>query len=86
MLPQVGQGALAVQCRVDDEAASEVARAIDDAAAHRCLDAERAFLGELGGGCELPVGAYAEVGPDGEPRAEGRHRELGRPGPAPPRR
>ncbi len=65
MLPQVGQGALAVQCRLDDEAACEAVRAIDDAGSHRCLDAERAFLGELGGGCELPVGAHAELGPDG---------------------
>ena len=45
--------------------------AIDDPAAHRCLDAERAFLGELGGGCELPVGAYALAGPDGEITLEG---------------
>ncbi len=44
MLPQVGQGALAVQCRVRDELTAEVARAIDDVASHRCLDAERAFL------------------------------------------
>ena len=65
MLPQVGQGALAVQCRLDDEAACEAVRAIDDAGSHRCLDAERAFLGELGGGCELPVGAHAELGPGG---------------------
>jgi hydroxymethylbilane synthase len=71
MLPQVGQGALAVQCRVRDEVATEAARLIDDAASHRCLDAERAFLGELGGGCELPVGALAVVGPDGEVELEG---------------
>jgi hydroxymethylbilane synthase len=71
MLPQVGQGSLAVQCRVRDEVATEAARLIDDAASHRCLDAERAFLGELGGGCELPVGALAVVGPDGEVELEG---------------
>jgi hydroxymethylbilane synthase len=71
MLPQVGQGALAVQCRVRDEVATEAARLIDDAASHRCLDAERAFLGELGGGCELPVGALAVVSPDGEVELEG---------------
>jgi hydroxymethylbilane synthase len=71
MLPQVGQGALAIQCRTGDEVTAEVASALDDPDAHRCLDAERAFLGELGGGCELPVGAYAIAGRDGEITLEG---------------
>ena len=71
MLPQVGQGALAIQGRAGDEVATEVARSIDDAASHRCVDAERAFLGELGGGCELPVGALAVTGPDGEVELQG---------------
>ncbi len=71
MLPQVGQGALAIQCRVRDELAAEVARSIDDVASHRCLDAERAFLAELGGGCELPVGALGVVRPDGEVELQG---------------
>ena len=48
MLPQVGQGALAIQCRAGDKVAAELAGAIDDVASHRCVDAERAFLGELG--------------------------------------
>lgn len=65
MMPQVGQGALAIQCRAADEATAEVLRLIDDAESHRCLDAERAFLNELGGGCELPVGAYGEIGVGG---------------------
>jgi hydroxymethylbilane synthase len=65
MMPQVGQGILAVQCRVGDTATAEMLRPIDDADSHRCLDAERAFLGELGGGCDLPVGAHAEVAADG---------------------
>lgn len=59
MLPQVGQGALALRCRVDDEASRASLEAIDDAIAHRCLLAERAFLAELGGGCRSPIGAYA---------------------------
>ena len=71
MLPQVGQGALAIQCRVHDEEATEAARSIDDAASHRCLNAERAFLGELGGGCELPVGALAVIGSAGDVELEG---------------
>ncbi len=65
MMPQVGQGALAVQCRQGDETTAELLYLIDDADSHRCLDAERAFLAALGGGCELPVGAHAELGADG---------------------
>ena len=62
VLPMVGQGALAVECRVDDEATLTRLRAIDDVDAHAALRAERAFLAELGGGCSLPCAAYALVG------------------------
>jgi hydroxymethylbilane synthase len=59
MVPQVGQGAIAVECRSDDLATVERLRAADDQETHRCVDAERAFLARLGGGCDLPVGAHA---------------------------
>jgi len=59
MLPQVAQGALAVECRADDDATVEALAAIDDSAVRRVVEAERAFLAELGGGCTLPVGAHA---------------------------
>lgn len=59
VLPQVGQGALAVECRADDATVAELLGAIDDARAHRELRAERAYLDELGGGCDLPCGALA---------------------------
>jgi hydroxymethylbilane synthase len=58
-VPQVGQGALAVECRADDAATRERLAQIDDADAHACVLAERAFLAELGGGCDAPVGAHA---------------------------
>jgi len=61
MCPQVGQGALAVECRADDRDTIARLAAIDDASAHRAVDAERAFLAELGSGCDLPCGAYARV-------------------------
>jgi hydroxymethylbilane synthase len=61
MLPQVAQGALAVECRDDDAETIATLRAIDDPDAHRCVVAERAFLAELGGGCDLPVGAHARI-------------------------
>ena len=59
MIPQVGQGAIALECRDDDLAINEQLLGISDDATRRCVEAERAFLAELGGGCELPVGAYA---------------------------
>lgn len=59
MLPQVGQGALAVECRADDADTHAVLVAIQDPVARRVVDAERAFLAEMGGGCALPVGALA---------------------------
>jgi hydroxymethylbilane synthase len=65
LLPQVAQGALAVECRADDDAARAGLAAIDDPAVHRAVAAERAFLGALGGGCELPVGALAVLEGDG---------------------
>jgi hydroxymethylbilane synthase len=66
MLPQVAQGALAAECRADDARTIARLRAIDDRIAHRAVDTERAFLAELGGGCDLPCGALARVGgPDG---------------------
>jgi hydroxymethylbilane synthase len=64
MVPQVGQGALAVECREDDQPTRNALAAIDDAAVRRLVGAERAFLAELGGGCTLPVGAYATYSED----------------------
>jgi hydroxymethylbilane synthase len=61
LLPQVGQGALAVECRADDDATHDALAAIDDAPAHAEVRAERAFLARLGGGCSLPCGALARV-------------------------
>lgn len=59
MIPQVGQGALAVECRADDESSIELLRAVEHAPTRRRVDAERAFLVELGGDCDLPAGAHA---------------------------
>jgi hydroxymethylbilane synthase len=59
MVPQVGQGAVAVQCRADDEAALAALRAIDHSPTRIAVECERAFLAELGSGCALPVGAHA---------------------------
>ena len=64
LLPAVGQGALAVEARADDAEVLEVLAAIDDRDARLSVEAERAFLRRLGGGCRLPFGALAEI--DGE--------------------
>jgi hydroxymethylbilane synthase len=61
MLPQVGQGALAVECRQGDGDVLEQLAAIDDLDVHAAVSAERAFLAALGGGCMMPVGAHARV-------------------------
>jgi hydroxymethylbilane synthase len=61
VVPQVAQGALAVECREDDDAIREKLAAIEHGPSRRAVDAERAYLAELGGGCDLPVGAHAQV-------------------------
>jgi hydroxymethylbilane synthase len=60
MCPAVGQGALAIETRADGSA-REACAVLDHAATHAAVAAERAFLGALGGGCQLPIGAYACV-------------------------
>ena len=60
MLPAPGQGALAVQCRADDAETIELLAAIHDPLTEAAVGAERAFLSSLGGGCSLPVAAFAE--------------------------
>jgi hydroxymethylbilane synthase len=64
MTPQVGQGALAVECRCDDDALVSLLTSIEHAPSRRAVDAERAFLAELGGDCTLPAGAHAAVDGD----------------------
>ena len=58
-VPQVGQGAIAVECRRDDQQTWRVLSALEHRPSRRAVDAERAFLAELGGDCSLPAGAYA---------------------------
>lgn len=65
MVPQVGQGALAIECRSDDERAITVLQRIEHRASARRVRAERAFLHELGGDCSMPAAAHARGGIDG---------------------
>ena len=59
VLPQVAQGALALECREDDDRVRETLAPLDHRPSRRAVDAERSYLARMGGGCELPVGAYA---------------------------
>lgn len=60
MLPAPAQGALAVECRRDDEATLDLLSAIDDGELRWLVSAERAFLAALEAGCSYPAAAYAE--------------------------
>jgi hydroxymethylbilane synthase len=61
MLPQVGQGAIALECLADAEALRELLEPIDDRDSHSALRAERAMLDAMGASCALPVGAFAQA-------------------------
>ncbi len=60
MCSAVGQGALAIETR-ESGPGFEAARGLDDPTTHAAVDAERGLLRALGGGCQVPIGAYAEV-------------------------
>ena len=57
-VPMVGQGSVAVECRSTDENTLAILAQIDHAASRRAIEAERAFLAELGAGCSMPVAAH----------------------------
>ncbi|MBN9167710.1 MAG: hydroxymethylbilane synthase [Myxococcales bacterium 68-20] len=59
-LPAVGQGALGIESRVDDEATGRLLAVLADEVTSRCVHAERGVLAALGADCKTPLGAYAE--------------------------
>jgi hydroxymethylbilane synthase len=61
-VPAVGQGCVAVECRVGDNETRAILTAIDDEPTRHDVEVERAFLAELGSGCSLPVGGHAAGG------------------------
>ena len=60
-LPSPGQGAIAIECRTDDTATLALLARIDHAPTRAAVTAERGVLAALGAGCDLAVGAYAEI-------------------------
>ncbi|MBI4597388.1 MAG: hydroxymethylbilane synthase [Candidatus Omnitrophica bacterium] len=83
MLPEPGQGALAIEARTDDIELLTLLSTLEDSTTRACVEAERALLGALGGGCHVPIAAYAKlegkelrleaavVSPDGREQARG---------------
>jgi hydroxymethylbilane synthase len=83
MLPAVGQGALGLECRADDQATRALLARLNDSVALACVTAERALLRRLGGGCQLPIAGLATcdgqalrlrgavLTPDGRQRLDG---------------
>jgi hydroxymethylbilane synthase len=61
MCPAAGQGALGIEIRLGDEATRKHLAFLDDAAARATTTCERALLNKLGGGCQVPIGAFAEL-------------------------
>jgi len=61
MLPCVGQGAIGIETRANDERIAKVCAALNHAETFQAVTAERAFLRGMGGGCQSPVGAHATI-------------------------
>jgi hydroxymethylbilane synthase len=61
MLPCVGQGAIGLEIREQDERIALICQCLNHGDTLRCVTAERSLLREMGGGCQTPIGAYAQV-------------------------
>jgi hydroxymethylbilane synthase len=61
MVPAIGQGSLSIEIREDDRQVLELISSLEDANSRRCVMAEREFLRQMGGGCQVPMGAHAAL-------------------------
>jgi hydroxymethylbilane synthase len=61
MLPAIGQGVIALQCRKDDQKTLNVLKAINDKETYYCIEAERALLEAIGGDCDTAIGGLAKL-------------------------
>lgn len=64
-LPAIGQGALGIETRVDDDEVNQYLSLLDHEPSHLSVRAERAYLGRLGGGCQVPIAGLGTVSDDG---------------------
>ena len=60
-LPAIGQGAIGIECRIDDKIINKLVGALDHRETSRCVRTERSFLKKLEGGCQVPIAAYARI-------------------------
>ena len=65
-LPAIGQGALGLETRIDDDEVNQYLSILDHEPTHQSIRAERAFLRRLGGGCQVPIAALGTVSDDGK--------------------
>lgn len=63
-IPAVGQGALAIECRSDNTEVRNLLEFLNHPETKSCTDAERAFLGLVEGGCQVPIGVHADIAND----------------------
>lgn len=68
LLPAIGQGALGIECRSDDKELLELLKKVHNHDVAQCVTAERTFLSEMDGSCQVPIGGYATI--DGEQQIE----------------
>ena len=61
MLPAIGQGAIALQCREDDQNTLDIIKIINDEETYYCIEAERALLEAIGGDCDTAIGGLAKL-------------------------
>ena len=61
MLPAPCQGAVGIECRHDDTKILSLLKPLDDHKTHSAIEAERAFLMRIGGGCQVPIAALARI-------------------------
>ncbi len=60
-LPAIGQGAVGIECKIDDEFINNLIAPLNHSETSTCIRAERAFLKRLEGGCQVPIAAYARI-------------------------
>ena len=60
-LPAIGQGAIGIECRKDDDVINSFIQPLNDTDTHTCVTAERAVSQTLSGGCQLPIAGFAEL-------------------------
>lgn len=88
LIPAIGQGALGIECREDDQELLDLLQKVHNEDVAKCVTAERTFLKEMDGSCQVPIGGYAQMtdegviqftglvmSPDGQSRFE--HTEIG---------